>query len=69
MVSVGSIWADGGLALEGEVADLVDDQQLVALEPAQLGLELVAVLGGLQPRDPFLGGREGDPETVLAGLH
>ena len=43
----------GGLTLEGEVADLVDDQEVVALEPAELGLELVVVLRGLEARDPF----------------
>jgi hypothetical protein len=46
----------GGLAFEREVADLVDDEQLVALEAAELGLELVAVLRGLEARDPLLGG-------------
>src|SRR6266508_5786303 len=51
----------GGLALQGEVADLVDDEQVVAREPAQLLLELVAVLRGLEAADPLLGGREGDP--------
>jgi hypothetical protein len=30
----------GGLPFEREVADFVDDEQLVALEPAQLLLEL-----------------------------
>ena len=45
----------GGLALERQVADLVDDEQLVALEAAQLGLELVAVLGGLEARRPIPG--------------
>src|SRR6266542_5020420 len=58
----------GRLALQGQVADLVDDQQVVALEPAQLGLELVAVLRLLEPRDPFLGGGEGDAVAALAGL-
>src|SRR5206468_9466180 len=58
----------GGLALQGEVADLVDDQEVVALEPAQLLLELVVVLGGLEARDPFLGGGEGDAVAALAGF-
>src|SRR6266545_7504413 len=35
----------GCAALERQVADLVDDEQVVALEPPELGLELVAVLG------------------------
>ena len=34
-----------GLALEREVADLVDDQEAVALQAPQLGVERVAVLG------------------------
>jgi hypothetical protein len=58
----------GGLALEGKVADLVDDEQVVALEAPQLLLELVAVLCGLEARDPLLGGREGDAVVVLARL-
>jgi len=49
-----------GLALEGEVADLVDDDQCVALDPSQLGVERVAVLGGFEAVDPLLGGRERD---------
>jgi hypothetical protein len=57
-----------GLAFEREVADLVDDQEVVALEAAQLLLELVAVLGGLQTADPFLGGREGDAVSAFAGF-
>src|SRR5207247_7336592 len=44
----------GGLALQGEVADLVDDQQVVTLEPAELLLELVAVLRLLESADPLL---------------
>jgi hypothetical protein len=34
-----------GLSFEREVADLVDDQQLVALEPPELLVERVALLG------------------------
>jgi hypothetical protein len=58
----------GRLPFEWQVADFVDDEQVVALEPTQLRLELVAVLRGVQSRDPFLGGGEGDPVAVLAGL-
>ncbi len=58
----------GRLAFERQVADLVDDQQVVALEAAQLGFELVAVLCLLEPRDPFLRGREGDAVAALAGF-
>jgi hypothetical protein len=39
----------GGLALERQVADLVDDEHVVVLEPEQLVLEPVAVLGVLEP--------------------
>ncbi|HKI93110.1 MAG TPA: hypothetical protein VJ986_12485 [Gaiellaceae bacterium] len=42
---------------------------MVALEPAQLLLELVAVLGGFEAGDPFLGGGEGDAVAALARLH
>jgi hypothetical protein len=56
----------GGLAFERQIADLVDDEQVVALEPAELVLELVAVLCGLEPADPLLRGREGNAVTVLA---
>ena len=48
----------GGLAFERQVADFVDDKQAVALEAAQFVVEVVAVLGGFQARDPLLGGRE-----------
>jgi hypothetical protein len=41
---------------------------VVALEPSELGLELVAVLRGLQAGDPFLGGGEGDAVAALAGF-
>ena len=37
-----------GLAFEGEVADLVDDQQLVALEALKFLVERVALLGFLE---------------------
>src|SRR5918996_56125 len=42
--------------------------EAVALEPAQLLLELVAVLRCLEAGDPLLRGREGDAVAVLAGL-
>jgi hypothetical protein len=41
---------------------------VVALQPPELLLELVAVLGGFELGDPLLRGREGDPDAVLAGL-
>jgi hypothetical protein len=39
----------GGLVLQRHVANVVDDEQVVALEPTQLGVELVAVLGCSSP--------------------
>src|SRR6266542_3263994 len=58
----------GRAALERQVADLVDDEQVVALETPELGLELVAVLRLLEPGDPFLRRGEGDAVAALAGL-
>jgi hypothetical protein len=40
--------------------------QVVALEPAQLGLQAVAVLRGLESRNPLLRGRECDAEALFA---
>src|SRR5204863_9718853 len=57
----------GGLAFEGEVADLVDDDQGVALGPARLVVEGIAVLGGFEAVDPLLSGRERDAVPGLAG--
>jgi hypothetical protein len=57
-----------GLALEGQVADLVDDDQAVALDPPQFVVEGVAVLCGFEAVDPLLGGRERDAVSGLAGL-
>ena len=42
----------GGLGLEGDVADLVDDEQWVAAEPVELGL---------QPAGGMVVGEAGDP--------
>jgi hypothetical protein len=41
---------------------------VVALEAAQLVVERVAVLGGLEAVDPLLGGRERDAVAGLAAL-
>jgi hypothetical protein len=41
---------------------------VVALEPAQLRLELVVVLRGLELRHPLLRGGEGDAVAALAGF-
>jgi hypothetical protein len=56
------------LAFERQVAEVVDDEEVVALEPAELVFELVAVLCGLEPAGPLLRGGEGDAVAVLAGL-
>jgi hypothetical protein len=42
--------------------------EAVALEPAQLLVEGVSLLGRLEAVDPLLGGREGDAVTRLARL-
>ena len=57
----------GGFGLERDVADLVDDQQRVAAQPDQLGLQPAGVVGVGEPGDPFGGGGERDPVPGLAG--
>ena len=49
----------GGLGVEGDVADFVDDDEGDEGEAAQLGLELALALCVAEPRDPLGGGREG----------
>jgi hypothetical protein len=58
----------GGLALQGEVADLVDDEQPVEVQASQLVVEAVAVLGAFEAVDPLLGGGEQGAVAGLAGL-
>ena len=58
----------GGLAFQRQVADLVDDEQVVALDASQFVVQGVAVLGGVEAVDPLLGGRERDAVPGLAGL-
>jgi stage V sporulation protein SpoVS len=58
----------GRLALKGQVADLIHDEDVVALEAAQLDLERVPVLGGLQAGHPVGRRGEGHPVPRLAGL-
>ena len=53
--------------LEGDVANLVDDEQRVAGEPGQLGLEPAGVVGLGKPVDPLGGGGEQDSVSDLAG--
>ena len=56
------------LAFQSQVADLVDDEQVVALQAPQLVVQRIAVLGGLEAVDPLLGGGERDPVPGVAGL-
>jgi hypothetical protein len=57
----------GGLGVEGDVADLVDDDQGDEAEPAQLGLEVALALGVAEAGDPLGRGRERDPLAGEAG--
>ena len=57
----------GGFGFEGDVADLVDDEQRVAAQPGELVLEAAGVVGVGEPGDPFGGGGEQDPVPGLAG--
>jgi hypothetical protein len=57
----------GGFGLEGDVADFVDDQQRVAAQADQLGLQPPGVVGVGEAGDPFGGGGEKDPVPGLAG--
>jgi DNA invertase Pin-like site-specific DNA recombinase len=56
-----------GLGLERDVAHLVDDQDGVAAQPGELGLQPSGVVGVGEPGDPLRGGGEGDPVPGLAG--
>jgi hypothetical protein len=49
---------DHRLAFQWQVADLVDDEQVVALQAPELVVQRVAVLGVLEAVDPLLGGGE-----------
>jgi hypothetical protein len=55
------------LRLEGDVADLVDDQQWVAAQPGQLGLEAASGVGVGEAGDSPGGGGEQHPVAGLAG--
>ena len=70
----------GGLGIERDVADLVDDEQRDEGQPAQLGLEAALAFGVAEAGDPLGGGgelhalagqagadRERDREVGLAG--
>src|SRR5258708_22014062 len=57
----------GGLALERDVAGLIDDPDRIAAPPDQLGLQPSGVVGLGEPGDPSGGGGERDPVPGLAG--
>ena len=57
----------GGLGVERDVADLVDDEQRDERQPPQLGVEAVLALGFGEPGDPFGRGRERDALAGQAG--
>jgi hypothetical protein len=52
--------------LERDVSHLVDNQQRVAAQPDQFGLQGAAVVGGGEPVDPLGGGGEQHPVPGLA---
>ena len=56
------------IVVERDVADLVDDDQLVAADLLQLDLELTGVVGGGQPGDPVAGGVEQDRVAGVGGF-
>jgi hypothetical protein len=57
----------GGLGREGDVADLVADQQRDAAQPLQLSVEPPSPGRAVQPVDPLVGGGEGDAVAGLTG--
>jgi site-specific DNA recombinase len=57
----------GGLALERDVADLVDDDQREASEASQFVLEFAGVVGGAETVDPFGGAGERHAMAGQAG--
>ena len=57
----------GGLGFDGDVADLVDDEQRVAAESAQLALQPAGVMGVGEAGDPLGAGGEQHPVACLAG--
>ena len=57
----------GGLGVEGDVADLVDDQQRDALQPIEFVIEAAVALGVGQQRHPLGGGLERHSVPCQAG--
>ena len=58
----------GGLGVERDVADLVDDEQRDPPEALELLVEPPRPLGRAQAVDPLVGGGEGDPVAASGGL-
>ena len=58
----------GGVLLERDVADFVDDEQSDAPQLGQLGWESARVVGGLESGDPVHGGGERDAVPGLGGF-
>lgn len=58
----------GCVGVEGQVADLVDDDQAVPLDLLEFGVELPCLMGGLESADSGAGGVEQDAVAVLRGL-
>ena len=56
----------GGFGFEGDVADFVDDEQRVAAEADEFGLQPAGVVGVGEAGDPFRRGGEQDPVPGLA---
>jgi len=57
----------GRLRLERDVADLVDDDERVAAEAGELGLQAAVAVGVGEAGDLFRRGREQDAVPALAG--
>jgi len=57
----------GGLGLERDVADFIDDQDGIAAQAGELGLQPSGVVGLGEPGYPLGGGGERDPVPGLAG--
>jgi hypothetical protein len=58
----------GRLWGEGDVADLVADQQRDAAQPLQFAIKPSGPLGGVQPLDPLVGSGERDPVAAAGRL-
>jgi Mycolic acid cyclopropane synthetase len=59
----------GRFRFERDVADLVDDDERVATESGEFGVDAPGVVGFGEARDPFGGGGEQDAMPGLAGPH